>query len=213
MPKKILLTLATSAILFSNSGHSQPPVNCDCLWQGPFSQIIDNADLIVSGEVIGRKGNSADFNISQTYFDRAVNFKEFQPTIRLWGDDGKQCRPAIDQFPKGTQWLLALNKITETVAGGFDPNTPNVSYGRINDYYLSQCGVYWLPINEGMVSGPLAKSERWQWQQPATNPVLLELVAAYIEGVIPEQALIEASKPLNATKKLMEETKHFIQQQ
>ena len=45
------------------------------------------------------------------------------------------------------------------------------------------------------------------------NPVLLELVDAYIRDVIPEQALIEAAKPLTATKKLMEETKNFIQSQ
>lgn len=42
------------------------------------------------------------------------------------------------------------------------------------------------------------------------NPVLLPLVDAYINDVIPEQALVEAAKPQTEAKKLLEETKQFI---
>ena len=198
-------------LLVSTVSNAQPPARCSCLWQGSFNQIVQRADLIVSAEVISHKGNSADIQIDRTLFDRGVNFKEFNQVIRMWGNDGKQCRPDIEQFPVNSQWLLALNKITEDVPLGFNPNTPNISYGRINDYYLSQCGAYWLQANEGMVSGNLVKGDRWQWQNQAMNPVILELVGAYINNIIPEQALIEAAKPQTEAKILMEKTKNFIQ--
>ena len=192
---------------------AQPPPACDCLWQGAFNRITDKADLIVSGQIVASKGNSADLDIDRLLIDRAVQFTEFRDVIRIWGSDGRQCRPDITDFPVGSQWVMALKKITEDIPDGFNPNTPNVSYGRVNDYYLSKCGSYWLQLSEGYVTGNLVKGRRWQWDNPAMNPVLLELVDAYIKDIIPEQALIEAAKPLTETKKLMEETKHFIQNQ
>ena len=198
---------------FPQASSAQPPPTCDCLWQGAFNRITDNADLIVGGHIVASKGNSADLNIDHLLIDRAVQFTEFRDVIRIWGNDGKQCRPDITDFPVGSHWVMALKKITEDTPDGFNPNTPNVSYGRINDYYLSKCGSYWLQLSEGYVSGNLVKGRRWQWDNPAMNPVLLELVEAYIKNIIPEQALIEAAKPLTETKKLMEETRHFIQNQ
>lgn len=202
-----------TATLFSLTVSAQPPATCSCLWHGSFSQITQRADLIISGRVLSHKGNSADISIARTLYDRGLNFTEFKPVIRIWGDNGKLCRPDISTFPPGSEWLLALNKITEDVEGGFNPNTPNISYGRINDYYLSQCGAYWLALNEGMVSGNIAKGPRWQWDGEKSSPVLLELISAYIDEIIPEQALIEAAKPLTETKKLMNETKRFLDSQ
>ena len=52
---------------------------------------------------------------------------------------------------------MALFRIEQDVPGGFNPNTPNVSYGRPGDYSLSSCGGYWLSrsgIGESPLSGP-----------------------------------------------------------
>ncbi len=211
LTRPYLLFVAT--IVFSLPCVSQPPPNCECLWQGSFSQITDDADFIISGEVIASKGNSADIRIDHRHLDLAINYSEFKTDIRIWGDDGKQCRPDIHDFPIGSQWVLALKKITSIKPGNFNPNTPNISYGRLNDYYLSKCGAYWLKLEEGYISGNLVQGHRWQWQNKKMNPVRLELVDAYIKGIIPEPALIEAAKPLTETKKLMNETRLFIQGQ
>jgi hypothetical protein len=205
--------LLVAGLLYTGPALAQPPENCECLWHGSFSKVVSRADLIISGQVLSSKGNSADIAIDRILYDRGRNNKEFNPVIRIWGDNGKLCRPPISEFPPQTEWLLALHKITDDVEGGFNPHTPNISYGRINDYYLSQCGAYWLQLTEGMVSGNLVKGRRWQWQHKAMNPVLLELVEAYIKDIIPEQALIEAAKPLTETKKLMNETRSFIHSQ
>lgn len=211
--KKSAFILLTGIACLSLSVKAQPPKNCECIWQGSFAEATRRADFIISGQVITQKGNSADVRIDQTLFDRALNTKEFNPTVRIWGDNGDLCRPPIDDFPVGSEWLLALHKITDEVDGRFNPFTPNVSYGRINDYYLSQCGVYWLPLSEGMAHGNLLGKHRWQWESKDMNPVLIQLVDAYIKGIIPKEALIEAGKPQTEAKKLMLETKRFIDNQ
>jgi hypothetical protein len=171
--------------------------NCDCLWQGSFNHAAPRADLITSGTIIASKGNAIDLRV-----DTIIAGKEFREVIRVWGDNGKLCRPSIENFSVDSQWLLAVSRITETPADGFDPNTPNISFGREQDYFLSNCGAYWLSLNNGYVSGNLINGQRWQWQDKKMNPVLLELVDAYLRGVLPDQALIEAAKPQTASKKL-----------
>ncbi len=186
---------------------------CECLWQGSFSKSFNKADFIVSGTVVASKGNSIDFSIDQTFLDKQIGGKEFLSTVRVWTDDGKQCRPEVNLFPVNSQWVFALNKITEEVDGGFNPNTPNISYGRKNDYYLSKCGANWLQVQEGYATGNLINGRRWEWENEEMNPVLVPLIDAYVKGIIPQQALVEAAKPLSETKKMMEQTKQFIQQQ
>jgi hypothetical protein len=189
--------------------HSQQvKAECECLWQGSFNRAAPRADLIASGTVVASKGNAIDFRVN-----RIIAGKEFREVIRVWGDNGKSCRPSIENFSVDSQWLLAAYRINETPDDGFDPNTPNISFGREQDYFLSNCGAYWLSLNNGYVSGNLINGQRWQWQDKKMNPVLLELVDAYLRGVLPDEALIEAAKPQTASKKLMEETKGFIETQ
>lgn len=215
MPKTNLQTQPLIALIGLLLCAISPPAvsNCSCIWQGSFSKAYQQADLIISGNVIDNKGNSADVEIQTILFDRGVPRKEFNPVIRIWGNDGRECRPDIDEFPPQSQWVFSLNKITDIPEGGFNPNTPNISYGRINDYYISKCGANWLQLHDGYVTGNLVKGRRWQWDNKEMNPVLLELIAAYINDVIPEQALVEAAKPQTEAKKLMEKTKRFIEQQ
>ena len=60
------------------------------------------------------------------------------------------CRPEVSEFEAGERYILALKKITKIPDDGFNPSTPNVSFGRIGDYELSSCGGYWL-IVKGLV--------------------------------------------------------------
>ncbi len=59
-------------------------------------------------------------------------------TLRVEGDRGGSCRPYVNRFPIGSQWVFALS-----VA----PNPkPCVSW-------LSNCGEYWLRLEKGSVFG------------------------------------------------------------
>jgi len=190
-----------------------PPDTCQCIWQGSFNRVIAKADLIVSGKIIARKGNSMDLTIDRTLLDRASNGKEFNEDIRVWGFDGQQCRPEVKEFPLESHWLFALKKIITDSPDRFNPNTPNIGFGRINDYYLSMCGAYWLQVHENFVTGNLLNGQRWEWNNDEMNPVLIDLIEAYAKGIVPLQALAEAAKPQTAAKKLLEETKSFLNQQ
>ena len=108
--------------------------------------------------------------------------------------------------------MLALNKITEDIPGGFNPNTPNISYGRIGDYSLSSCGGYWLQLTENVVSGSLSEGPRWD-MSPKMTPVLLNVVTAFVQGKIDRQALIAAAEEDTTAKELMLDTKSFLRDQ
>lgn len=197
-----IILLALNALLASAASA------CECLWEGPFVRAAERAQLIVSGAVIETKGNAFDLRV-----EKILRGKEYRDTVRIWASDGKLCRPEVDQFAPGTQWLLALHYIDKEVEGGFNPLTPNISYGRVDDYYLSKCGAYWLRVQEGRASGNLLSGARWQWDDPQMNPVIVEVIGAYFEGVIPLQALESAAQPSPETKRLMLETRAFTREQ
>ena len=180
---------------------------CGCLWQGSFSDVQGDTDLVASGTVTGRKGNSIDLSV-----ERLLRGSEHLPEIRIWLKTGDYCRPEAELFPPGSQWVMALHRIDREVPGGFDPGTPNISYGRIGDYSLSSCGGYWLKLVDGLVTGNLVQAPRWV-RDPKMTPVLLDLVAGYVSGELDADVLAKASREDPALKELMLDTRAFLREQ
>jgi hypothetical protein len=179
---------------------------CGCLWQGSFTDVEATADLVVSGRINSGKGNSVDLSI-----DRLLRGETTVPDIRIWLKTGDYCRPEPAEFPVGSEWVMALFEIKEDVEGGFSPHTPNVSYGRVGDYFLSSCGGYWLSRHDNWVTGNLVQAPRWV-REPKMTPVLLDLVADYVAGNVDAQALAEASREDPAVRELMLDTKAFLRE-
>ena len=177
---------------------------CECLWQGSFSEVQSEASLVVSGTVLASKGNAVDLSI-----DRRLRGSEHLEEIRVWMKTGDYCRPEPELFAIGSQWVMALQEITSDIPGGFNPHTPNYSYGRIGDYYLSSCGGYWLSQSNDLVTGNLVNAPRWE-REPKMTPVMLELVEAYVNGEVPANALLEASREDPALRELMLDTRAFL---
>jgi|AntAceMinimDraft_11_1070367.scaffolds.fasta_scaffold03463_3 hypothetical protein len=177
---------------------------CECLWQGSFTDVQQEADLVVSGTVIASQGNSIDFDVS-----RSLRRDEPPEILRIWLKTADYCRPDANLFPVGTQWVMALDKITEVIPGGFNPNTPNISYGRLLDYSLSSCGGYWLRLSEGLVTGNLVNAPRWERDPPMT-PVLLDLIVDFVRGKLDSAALLQASREDPALRELMLDTRSFL---
>lgn len=178
--------------------------DCECLWQGSFVDVQAKTDLVISGTVIDSKGNSIDVSL-----DRILRGSEALETIRIWLQTGDYCRPPVAEFQAGSQWVMALDRITETVPGGFNPLTPNISYGRIGDYSLSSCGGYWLAQTENLVTGNLIDAARWD-RAPKMTPVRIDLVAAFVRGDIDRSRIAQASREDPAVRKLMLDTKAFL---
>ncbi|MEZ5574049.1 MAG: delta-aminolevulinic acid dehydratase [Halioglobus sp.] len=195
-----LLTLCILICLVKQPANAQ----CDCLWQGSFSDVQSGTDLVVSGEVIANKGNSIDLTVV-----RLLRGKQPADPIRIWLKTGDYCRPEAAHFPVGTEWVMALHKITEEIPGGFNPNTPNVSYGRLGDYSLSDCGGYWLSVHDNRVTGNLVNAPRWE-RDPQMSPVLLDLVVDYVQGRLDRSALLEASRENPALRQLKLDTRSFL---
>ena len=183
-----------------------PPAfsQCECLWRGSFSEVQAATDLIVSGTVIASKGNSIDLAVS-----RVLRGQEPPETLRIWLQTADYCRPDVSLFPLGTSWLMALEKITDEAPGGFNPNTPNISYGRADDYSLSSCGGYWLRVSGDLVTGNLVKAPRWERDPPMT-PVLLDLVVDFVQGRLNSDALLQASREDPALRQLKLDTRSFL---
>jgi hypothetical protein len=177
---------------------------CDCLWQGSFSEVQADTSLVISGTVTTGKGNSIDLSV-----DRLLRGEETLDEIRIWLKTGDYCRPEPALFPVGSQWVMALHEIEQDVPGGFNPNTPNVSYGRVGDYSLSSCGGYWLSQSGDWVSGNLVKAPRWV-REPKMTPVLIDLLADYIDGKVDADTLLQASREDPAVRDLMLDTREFL---
>ncbi|MCB1688921.1 MAG: delta-aminolevulinic acid dehydratase [Halioglobus sp.] len=183
-----------------------PPASaeCQCLWRGSFTDVQADTDLVVSGSVIASVGNSIDLAVS-----RVLRDPEPPETLRIWLQTADYCRPDVALFPIGTTWVMALEKITEDAPGGFNPSTPNISYGRPGDYILSSCGGYWLALSGDYVTGSLVNTPRWERDPPMT-PVLLELVVDFVQGRLGRDALLEASKEDPALRQLQRDTRSFL---
>jgi hypothetical protein len=181
--------------------------DCECLWQGSFTRVQADTDLVVSARVVGITGNSIDLTVAQTLRGTLYN-----QDIRVWLDMGDLCRAEAGTFPVDSQWVMALDKIEVVAVGGFNPNTPNISYGRVGDYSLSRCGGYWLSQNEDLVSGNLSGGPRWV-MEPKMSPVLLELVAGYVAGTVDEATLQEAGRVNPELQKLILETRLHLRNQ
>ena len=180
---------------------------CDCLWQGPFKAVYDNADLLAHVRVEATKGNSADLRLLET-----LSGKEYRENIRLWADTGELCRPEIDQFSEGSEWVIAEQRIDTPPEDGFNPFKPNISFGRRGDYFLSNCGVYWLPVKGGRVSGNILTATRWQYLDPKKTPVIMPLFYQWLNGEVSDATLNEAVRPQPASRQLLNDTKIFLWQ-
>ena len=192
--------------------HAQPDAtgaDCGCLWQGSFSEVAAATDLVLLGEVQRIKGNAVDLKPEQV-----LKGELWLDWIRVWMHARDYCRPPAESFPEGSRWIMALAQIREIPEDGFDPSTPNQSYGRPYDYALSSCGGYWLRVNGNTAVGNLVPGMPRFYHQPEMSPVLINLIAGYLEGTVSEAALVEASRERpNEVNELMLDTRSFLRGQ
>ena len=191
---------------------SQPDAtgaDCGCLWEGSFSEVAPSTDLVVLGEVQSVKGNAVDLVPEQL-----LKGEFWLDTLRVWMQTRDYCRPPADDFPVGSRWIMALSEITEVPEDGFDPSTPNQSYGRPFDFVLSSCGGYWLRVNGGTAVGNLVPGMPRFYHQPDMSPVLVDLVAGHLKGTVSTEALTEASRERpEAIDELILDTRSFLRGQ
>lgn len=185
---------------------SRASAECACLWQGSFADVQQAADIVVAATVTRARGNSVDLDVEQWLRG------EDPGPLRVWLRTADYCRPEPERFPVDSRWVMALHRIDEEVPGGFNPHTPNVSYGRLGDYSLSSCGAYWLRLSGDFVEGNLLDAPRWDYEGQS-GPVLLDVLVAYVRGGIDREALAEAAREDPELRELMLDTRTFLRRE
>ena len=194
--------------LAQESSNESPIAACSCLWQGSFTEIANDADLIMLGAVTEHRGNAADFAIEEIF-----RGPDWHTDVRVWLKARDYCRPNIENFPVGSRWVLALQHIDELPKNAFDPSTPNISYGRLDDWALSSCGGYFLQAHGGTVSGNLIPgTPRWDFD-PDMNPVLIDLLRSHLLGNVGVETLKNAAQEDPEARALMLNTRSFLRGQ
>lgn len=117
---------------------------CSCLFEGGFFAVAKKADLLVEAEVssIGQVGSEVffDIRIKEVYSRSKRAGDERADAIRVWTDNGAQCRRSIREFPIGSVWIFGLNKVKPL--GSLIP-----------EYEISVCGEYAVERRDETVSG------------------------------------------------------------
>ncbi len=206
----LLAGIMGSAIhLPANAQPDAMGADCGCLWEGSFSEVAPDSDLVILAEVQTMKGNAIDL-----LPERILKGTLWLDTLRVWMQTRDYCRPPAEAFPVGSRWVMALSQIREVPEDGFDPFTPNESFGRKDDYVLSSCGGYWLRVNGNTAIGNLVPGTPRFYHQPDMSPVLIDLIAGFVAGAVSQDAVIEASRERpEEVDTLILETRSFLRGQ
>jgi hypothetical protein len=118
-----------------------PPCNsgaCSCAWKGPFLEVYKNAPLVIVGRII--RHHPGRFPAMDALVLETLKGGILDSGMTVQMGDGMHCRPSLESFPPGTEWILALN------GPGAKPGT---------GLALSHCGEYWLRVEKGHVIGSI----------------------------------------------------------
>ena len=134
----LLLAAAVLTLWSSTSAHA-----CSCSWAGPFLNVAPGTPLIVRARVVGHTFRSRDVDLAMDVevlevFKGSAKGKR----IRIWGDNGAQCRPYVVAFPVQTEWVFAIAELSADGPGK-------------GDYFISVCGEFWARVEGGSVTGRL----------------------------------------------------------
>jgi hypothetical protein len=123
----------------------RPASSCECAWAGPFFAVAPLAESIVRGRVLAHVGIASRIGAPPAMdievLEVVAGARRHGP-LRVWGGDGNLCRPAVSEFPIGSEWLLALNG-----PGAKPAMSPGPS--------LSLCGEYAVRVEDGEASGAI----------------------------------------------------------
>ena len=178
---------------------------CDCLWEGSFTEVAPSAELLVVGTVATKRGNAMDIDV-----DLTLAGPDWIESPRVWLKTGNYCRPDPTLFAEGDRLILALKRLKALPNDGFNPSTPNVSFGRLGDYELSNCGGYWLTVEGLRASGNLVPGMPRFSHDPKMSPVLIGHIIAFLKGTASLKSLIDASMEDPELEELKKSSRGFL---
>lgn len=112
--------------------------SCSCNWGGPFLVVAKDSPMIIHGKILRHhsgRSPTMDVRVIETLKSGLLD-----SGMSIQMGDGMHCRPTLEQFPPGTEWILALNG-------------PGSKPGK--GWALSHCGEYWLRVEKNEVVGSI----------------------------------------------------------
>jgi hypothetical protein len=146
----LILSLFPLLMAFTTPGHA-----CSCSWRGPFLAVAPEAPLVVLGQVLRHNPGPAP-TMDVLVLER-VSGGLLDSGLRVQMGDGMHCRPEMGLFPAGSKWILALNG-------------PGAKPG--NGLALSNCGEYWVRVDNENVVGSLDGIQGETKRMPLTEFLL-----------------------------------------
>ncbi len=114
--KELLLIISLCVVLpITNFG-------CDCVYNGPFNKVIKFADVVARVKIL----NYTEFRMingkktpltAKAQVLITLKGKTKGNNINIWGDNGQQCRPYIDTFVIGKEYVIALKYCSNNISG------------------------------------------------------------------------------------------------
>jgi hypothetical protein len=145
---------------------------CSCVWKGPFLTSAQDAPLVVIGKIIRHHPGKAP--IMDVLVLETLKGGILDSGMVVQVGDGMYCWPAIDVFPVGTKWVLAIN------GQGAKPG---------KGLALSHCGAYWLHVEDdyvvGSIDGDMKRIKRMplrEFKNRLLYPKFSEKFSGRIEG-------------------------------
>jgi hypothetical protein len=143
--RALLFAVLVAALL----GVTTPAEPCSCAWRGPFLSVAPDAPLVVRVRVL-RHHPGPEPTMDALVLD-VLSGGLLDSGIKIQMDDGMHCRPVMEDFPVGSEWVLALNG-------------PGAKPGK--GLALSHCGEYWLRIQGDEVLGNIDGAHGEQKRRP-----------------------------------------------
>lgn len=111
---------------------------CSCAWRGPFLAAAKDAPLIIQGKITRHDTGYSPAMV--VHVSEVLKGGLLDSGMVVQMGDGMHCRPTLENFPLGSEWILALN------GSGSKPG---------EGWALSHCGEYWLRVENGEVIGSI----------------------------------------------------------
>ena len=133
---KQLKRLATAS-LAAFMGIFGVAIACSCIDSGPFLIASRDAPVIIRGRVIYHMQHGLALEVHEVY-----RGDESRSLISIWGDNGRLCRAYADQFPDDSEWVFALQRISEDT---------RLAGEATKDFEIPSCGEYAVRVLDGNV--------------------------------------------------------------
>ena len=125
---------------------------CPCEWRGPFLSVAAEAPLVVHIRVLTHHpGPNPTMDVLAL---EVLSGGLLDSGLRIQMGDGMHCRPGMEGFPAGSEWIMALNG-------------PGAKPGK--GMALSPCGEYWLRVQGDEAVGNFDGAQGEQKRKPLSE--------------------------------------------